>query len=159
MSEKDVVCCPQFNPVSWDSKIFEWDDKKFVKESVRTFFNIPMNFGSVLKKIMKKAEGTDAISSDFLCLTEHTSKWNMDIYLAVNEVIGDLDNTTISGNFYSKVYEGSFGNTKKWCEDYKLQTEKVGLNISKTYNWYTTCPKCVKKYGKNYVTIVGKISK
>ncbi|MCK7469725.1 MAG: 60S ribosomal export protein NMD3 [Desulfomicrobium escambiense] len=23
--------------------------------------------------------------------------------------------------------------------------------------WYTTCPKCAKKYGKNYVAIVGAI--
>ncbi|WP_369688185.1 hydrolase [Anaerophaga thermohalophila] len=22
--------------------------------------------------------------------------------------------------------------------------------------WYTTCPKCAKKYGKNYVAIVGQ---
>jgi hypothetical protein len=32
-----------------------------------------------------------------------------------------------------------------------------GLNITKEYMWYTTCPKCAKKYGKNYVVIVGKI--
>jgi hypothetical protein len=25
------------------------------------------------------------------------------------------------------------------------------------YMWYTTCPKCAKKYGKNYVTIIAQI--
>ena len=33
----------------------------------------------------------------------------------------------------------------------------VKLNIGKWYMWYTTCPKCAKKYGKNYVVIVGQI--
>ncbi|MCL2294211.1 MAG: hypothetical protein FWC36_05040 [Spirochaetes bacterium] len=159
MSEKDSICCPQFNPVPWDSKVLEWDNKKFVKESVRTFFNIPMNFGSVMKKIMKKAEETKAFSSDFLCLSEHTSKWNMDLYLAVNEEIAGLENTTLTGNFFSKVYEGSFGNTKNWFADFKTQAEKIGLKIGKTYTWYATCPKCAKKYGKNYVVIVGRIDK
>ncbi|HZH72463.1 MAG TPA: hydrolase [Mariniphaga sp.] len=23
--------------------------------------------------------------------------------------------------------------------------------------WYTTCPKCAKKYGRNFVVIVGKV--
>ena len=26
------------------------------------------------------------------------------------------------------------------------------------YMWYTTCPKCAKKYGKNYVVILGQIA-
>ncbi len=25
------------------------------------------------------------------------------------------------------------------------------------YMWYTTCPKCAKKYGKNHVVILGAV--
>jgi NMD protein affecting ribosome stability and mRNA decay len=32
-----------------------------------------------------------------------------------------------------------------------------GLTIKKEYLWYTTCPKCAKKYGKNYVAVVGQV--
>jgi hypothetical protein len=29
--------------------------------------------------------------------------------------------------------------------------------IKKWYMWYTTCPKCAKKYGKNYVVVIAEI--
>jgi hypothetical protein len=32
-----------------------------------------------------------------------------------------------------------------------------GLEIRKWFMWYTTCPKCAEKYGKNYVVIVAKV--
>ena len=157
MSNQDV-CCPEFDPVPWDNKILEWDNKKFVQDKVRTFFYMPINFGSVITKIMKKIEETQAPGSDYLCLSDHTSKWNMDIYLAVDEVIGGLHNITMSGSFFSRVYEGKFKDTKKWYENFNSSAEKIGLSISKTYTWYTTCPKCAKKHGKNYVVIIGKIN-
>jgi NMD protein affecting ribosome stability and mRNA decay len=56
------------------------------------------------------------------------------------------------------VYEGDFRETAKWMKDYETYTNRKNLKIEKTYMWYTTCPKCAKKYGKNYVAILGKIS-
>jgi len=156
---ENIDCCPKFDPVPWDSKILTWDNKKFVKSKVKTFFNMPLNFGGVITKIMKKTETSQVANPEFLCLSDHTSMWNMDIYIAVSDVVSGLENTTISGSFFSRVYEGSFKNTEKWCKDFKSHAEKIGLEINKTYFWYTTCPKCAKKYGKNYVVIIGQISK
>ncbi|MEI6627571.1 MAG: hydrolase, partial [bacterium] len=47
--------------------------------------------------------------------------------------------------------------TGKWCKDFDVYAKSKKLVIDKLYMWYTTCPKCAKKYGKNYVVIVGKI--
>jgi hypothetical protein len=55
------------------------------------------------------------------------------------------------------VYEGSFNNTGKWCQDYSSLAKAKGLEIKKMYMWYTTCPKCAKKYGKNYVVIISEL--
>jgi len=30
------------------------------------------------------------------------------------------------------------------------------LTINKWYMWYTTCPKCAKKWGKNYVVLIAR---
>jgi hypothetical protein len=30
------------------------------------------------------------------------------------------------------------------------------MELKKWYMWYTTCPKCAKKYGKNYVAILAE---
>jgi hypothetical protein len=156
-SEINSTCCPKFNPVLWDDKILEWDHKKFIRDHIRTFFYMPLNFGGVMKRIMDKVEKAGAKTPDFLCLSAHASKWKMDIYLEVSKDVPDADNISMSGKFYCKVYEGPFGNTGKWCKDYEGITIAKGYKIKKQYMWYTTCPKCAKKYGKNYVAIIGQI--
>lgn len=154
----DEECCPKFNPKPWDGKVHEWKNKKFVKDKVFTLFFMPINFGGVIKRLIEKVEKADAKMPDWLCLSDHTSKFNMDIYLAVDKKIPDADNVTLSGKYLSKVYEGPFGDTGKWCKDFEEYAKRKKLDIKKMYMWYTTCPKCAKKYGKNCVVIIAKVS-
>lgn len=151
-------CCPELNVALWDDKTIEWNQKKFMKSKVCTLFYMPMNFGGVMTKAVNKVSASQAEFEEGLCLSEHTSMWNMNVYLAVNKEIADVENTEISGKFYCKVYEGPYNNTGKWIKDFEKISSEKGLNISKTYFWYTTCPKCAKKYGKNYVVILGKMA-
>ena len=153
----DEVCCPKFDPKPWDGKILEWNDKKFVKGKVFTLFHIPINFGGVITKLNEKVDKAGAKVPEWLCLSDHTSMWNMDLYLAVDKEVPGLENTTINGKFLSKVYEGDFKDTGKWCDDFSDYTKKENHDIGKMYMWYTTCPKCAKKYGKNFVVIISKI--
>jgi len=156
-SEKDSICCPEFDPVPWDDKTFEWENKKFIKDKICTFFYMPLNYGSVMKRFDKTSKAAGAVIPDWLCLSDHTSKWNMDMYLAVDKEIPGAQNTTLSGKFYSKVYEGPFKDTDRWCKDFETLVKGKGLTIKKMYMWYTTCPKCAKKYGKNYVAIIAQV--
>jgi hypothetical protein len=153
--EKDD-CCPKFDPAPWDNKTFEWKDKRFIKDKVFTLFYMPITFGKVMRKLDEKVRNAVATMPDSLCLSDHTSKWNMDVYLAVDKVIPSAENVTLSGKFLSKVYEGPFSDTGKWCKDFEEFAKSKNLSITKWYMWYTTCPKCVKKYGKNYVVILAK---
>ena len=86
-SNENVECCPEFNPEPWDDKIVEWDNKKFIKDHVFTLFYMPMNFGAIMKKLSTKVENAKADVPDWLCLSDHTSKWNMDVYLAVDKEV------------------------------------------------------------------------
>ncbi len=156
-NKEDAQCCPQFDSNSWDDKVFDWTNKKFIKDKVRTFFYMPLNFGAAMKRFDSKVKKTNATVLDWLCLSDHTSKWNMDVYLAVDKEIPDAENITLSGKFFSKVYEGPFKDTGKWSKDYEKLAKTKGLSIKKWYMWYTTCPKCAKKYGKNYVVIVCQV--
>jgi len=154
----ETGCCPKFNPAPWDDKIIEWDNRKFIKDKVCTLFYMPMNFGPVIKRMMGKAEKAGVgLSPDWLGLSDHTSRWNMDLYLAVDKEVPGAENITLSGKYFSKVYEGKFCETGKWCEDFQTCAKGKGLTIKKMYMWYTTCPKCAKKYGKNYVVIIANI--
>lgn len=151
--EKDI-CCPKFKPELWNDKTFEWENKKFIRDKVCTIMYMPINFGPVMRRLDSKVRKAGAEVPDWLCLSEHTSSWNMNLYLAVDKEIPGAENITLSGKFFSKVYEGPFKDTGKWSEDFKNICKEKGLIPKNTYMWYTTCPKCANKYGKNYVAII-----
>lgn len=152
------ICCPPFDPAPWDGAAFEWKERLFVKARVFTLFYMPLNFGRVMRRLDKRIRGAGGTISDNLCLSDHTSKWNMDLYVAVDKEIPGVENVSLSGRFLSKVYEGPYKDTGKWCEDFGRYAKEKGADITKWFMWYTTCPKCAKKHGKNYVVIVGGIS-
>lgn len=154
----ETGCCPRFDPTPWDGKIFEWQNKRFIKDKVFTLFYMPLNFGSVMKRVMHKVEKASANAPEWLCLSDHTSKWNMDLYLAVDKEIPDAENIQLSGKYLSKVYEGDFKDTGKWMKDFADYAKGRNIETKKTYMWYTTCPKCAKEYGKNYVVVIAEIT-
>jgi hypothetical protein len=154
----EKICCPKFDPIPWDGKTFEWASKKFIKDKVFTLFYMPMNFGSVMTRSVKKIEEAGAEILEGMVLADHTSKWNMDLYLAVDKEVADAENVNLSGKFLSKVYEGNFKDTGIWMKDFENYAKGKGVSVKKMYMWYTTCPKCAKKYGKNYVVIVGQVN-
>lgn len=156
-STHEPECCPRFDPAPWDDKLITWEGKKFIKDRVCTVFYMPLNFGQVMKRLNKTVEGAGAVMPDYLCLSDHTSKWNMDIYLAVDKEIAGAVNATLSGQYFSKVYQGPFQDTGKWMKDAEAVAKSRELLIKKWYMWYTTCPKCAKKYGKNYVVLMGEV--
>jgi len=156
-TNENADCCPRLDPQLWDKKTFDWKDKKFIKDSVRTAFFIPLNFGSVMKRLDEKVRAAGATMPDSLCLSDHAGKWSMDVYLAVDKDIPGAQNETFSGTFLSRAYEGDFKQTGEWCKDFESYVKEQGKTIKKLYMWYTTCPKCAKKYGKNYVVIFGKV--
>jgi len=165
MEQNETGCCPRFDPNPWDGKLIEWENKKFVKGHVCTFMYIPLNFGGVITKMMRLIDKAGAKCIDNMGLSDHTSKWNMDLYLAVDKEIPGAENVTLSGKFLSKVYEGDFKDTGKWGEDFKKYAKdkdykiksSTGLDRGKYFMWYTTCPKCAKVYGKNYVVIIAEL--
>jgi hypothetical protein len=151
-------CCPRFSPEKWDDKEFVWDGKLFVKNRVCTFFYMPLNFGKVVVRMWEKIEAAGAMSPEppvFLC--DHTSKWSMDVYIEATKEVPGVENAKLSGTFMTKVYEGPYRDTGKWCEDMKKRIAAKGKTIEKMYMEYVYCPKCAKFYGKNYTVIFAKV--
>lgn len=151
-------CCPKFDPTPWDGKVLEWNDKKFIKGEVCTLFYMPLNFGSVITRLMKKIEASGAEAQDWMSLSDHTSMWNMDVYVAISKEVPNAENVTLSGKFLAKTYEGDFKDTGKWMKDFAAYATGQNMKIKKTYMWYTTCPKCAKKWGKNYTVVFGQVA-
>jgi len=160
MNEKseNSECCPKFDPALWNEKTFEWNNKKFILDKVFTLLYIPVNFGSVMTRVTEQVRKAGGVFQEGMALSEHTSRWNMDIYLAVDKEISGAENKKLSGKFFSKVYEGDFKETGKWQKDFENYLKTKNLKTRKIYLWYTTCPKCAKKYGKNYVVFLANLT-
>ena len=92
-----------------------------------------------------------------MVLSDENSLWGSDVYIEVTKDIPGANMATISGTFLSKVFEGSYRNMRNWIEEMKRCVTAKGKNLSKLYFYYTTCPKCAKKYGKNYVVILAQV--
>lgn len=156
-SKQSDECCPQFDPKPWEDATLTWESKRFVKDRVTSFFHIPLNYGAVMTRNLTAIEAAGAGSGNRVVLTEENSLWGADVYLEVSRDIPGASMATISGTFLSKVFEGSFRNVRIWIEEMKAFVQGKGKGLQKMYFFYTTCPKCAKKYGKNYVVILAQV--
>ena len=150
-------CCPRFNPEPWDDTVISWENKRFVKDRVTSILHIPLNFGAVMKRNVAAIEAADAKSESMVILSDENSLWGADVYIEVTKDIPGANMVTISGTFISKVFEGPYQNMRKWIEEMKTFMTAQGKNLGKLYFYYTTCPKCAKKYGKNFVVILAQV--
>jgi hypothetical protein len=150
-------CCPRFDPKPWDGASITWDGKRFVKDRVRSFLHIPLNFGAVMRRNVGAIETAGAKAETTVVLSDENSLWGADVYIEVAKDVPGASMATISGTFLSKVFEGPYRNMRKWIEDMKAFVRGQGKDIQKLYFFYTTCPKCAKKYGKNYVVILAQV--
>ena len=153
----ETGCCPGFNPEPWDEKEVTWQDKLFLKDRVRSFFHIPLNFGKVMVRDMEAIVKADALAPEPLLLSDENSLWGADVYIAVTKDVPGAKMEKISGTFMTKVYEGPFKDAPKWMKEMQTYVKSKGKDPKKTYYFYTTCPKCAKVYGRNYVVLVAEV--
>ncbi|MCX6004940.1 MAG: hypothetical protein NT082_04635 [Chloroflexi bacterium] len=155
--QSETGCCPKFNPEPWDEKEITFQDKLFIKDHVKSFLHIPLNFGKVIIKNMEMIKQADALVAEPLMLSDEASPWGADIYIAVSKEVPGTKMERILGNYLSKVFEGPYRNAGKWAEEMNDFVKSKGKKPEKTYFFYTTCPRCAKYYGKNYTVILVKV--
>jgi len=51
---------------------------------------------------------------------------------------------------------GAYKNAPKWEKEMEIFVKSKGKHVKKTYFFYTTCPKCAKYYGKNYMVAISE---
>lgn len=157
MNANDETCCPRFNPEPWDEKTITWKDKRFVKDRVTSFFHIPLNYGAVMARNVDMVRASGANTASRVILTDENSLWGADVYFEVSKDIPGAKMASISGTFLCKVFEGPYRNVRNWIGEMKNWVAARGKPFRKLYFYYTTCPNCAKKYGKNYVVILAEV--
>jgi hypothetical protein len=88
---------------------------------------------------------------------DEKSPWGADVYIAISKDIPGARTATLSGTFLTKVFEGPYRNMRNWIVEMRSFVESKEKTLQKLYFFYTTCPKCSKKYGENYVVILAQL--
>lgn len=152
-----VECCPRFDPEPWDGKEIRWQEKRFVKDRVTSFLHMPLNFGTVMKRNLTKIVAAGAASESNVILSDENSLWGADVFIEVAKDIPGATMASLSGTFLCRVFEGPYWKMREWVAEMDAFVGAQGKAVQKMYFFYTTCPKCAKKYGKNYVAILAQI--
>ncbi len=164
MKNENKECCPKFNQEKWDGKTFNWDHKQFIKESVPTFFHIPLPplIGKRITNMMKMAEDSKKLAfnkEDILLLFSDPSAFRSDLFLSVTDKVPKANNIDISGTFMIKVFDGVYKEVPKFI---KIMDAYVKKQYKKTKNFfvhYAYCPKCARKAGHNYMVLFAEVEK
>jgi hypothetical protein len=151
-------CCPPFDPTPWRDQEISWRHKPFVKDHVTCLFHVPLNMGRVVLKDMALIDAADAAADHPLMLSDELSPWGADLYIEVKKLVPGATMAEISGTFLTKVFEGPFRDAPRWVEDMTHYVAARNRTLERLYFGYTTCPKCAKAYGKNYVVMFAKVA-
>lgn len=155
--QAETGCCPRFDPEPWDSKEVAFKDRLFVKDRVRSFLHIPLNFGKVMVRNMERIQAAGALPPEPLLLCDENSLWGCDVYIGVSKDVPGAEMARISGTFLTRVFEGPYQDVRKWIGQMRTYVESKKKALEKLYIFYTTCPKCAKYYGKNYTVLLAKV--
>ena len=158
MSDNTTNCCPRFKPEGWDGQELHFENKLFLKAKTRSLFHMPVNMGSVFPKTFADIQKADAHNPDeFLVLSIDPSAWTGEHYFSVTKEVPGHEMVKMTGDFLTKVFEGPYKDAPKMEKEMEAFVNSKGRKAKKTYFFYTTCPKCAKVYGKNYMVAVSEI--
>ena len=158
-SENLTGCCPRFKPDGWDNQNLHFEDKLFLRAKTKSALHVPINMGSVFTDAQTSIEEAAAQEENqIVVLSRDLSPWKAEHLFAVTKEIPAHEMVRLSGDFTTKVFEGPFKDAKRWYDDMLAVAKKSGHEAEEVYFFYTTCPKCAKTYGENYVVGFAKLA-
>ena len=158
LSDNPTNCCPRFDPEGWDEQELSFQDKLFVKAQTRSLFHIPVNIGSVFRGTFADILAAEAHSDENLIVLSHDpSPWRAEHFFAVTKEVPGRKSVKLSGQYLTRVFEGPYREMPAWCRETEAYVKEKGKRLEKLYYFYTTCPKCAKAYGRNYVVAVAEV--
>jgi len=157
----DTQCCPPFDPERWQEKELIWKDKLFIRETIPQFMHIPLpgTSGKAVGRMWKKIDDAQAKPdmNDFIMLSAESSPWKGEIYINTTKEVPNAENVKFSSTYLSKVFDGPYNDVPKWIKEMTPYIASKGKSVKKWFFYYTTCPKCARKYHHNYVVAFAEV--
>lgn len=128
-----------------------------MRQHITSLFHIPLNMGRKITSAKARIDAAGAAVAQGLMLCDETSPWGSELYIDVAGPVPGVTMATLSGHFLTKVYDGPFRDAPRWIADMKRYVASRGQAEDKIYLAYTTCPRCAKAYGHNYVVVFARV--
>jgi len=158
ISDNTTGCCPRFHPEGWDNQQLHFKDKKFVRAMTRSAMHVPWNMGRVFTRVQEHIEDASAVAPEKeVVLSRDPSPWQGEHFFSVEKDVPGEEMTTLSGDFITRVFEGPYHKAKDFDHDMQVAATAMGKTAKEVYFFYTTCPKCAKASGKNYMVGVARV--
>lgn len=153
----ETGCCAPLDPELWDGQRFEWHEKLFLKDHVRSVLHIPLNYGSVMSRDHALVQAAEAYPEQPMWLTDEVSPWGADIYVALDRPVPGAEMVKLSGRIVSRVFEGPYRHAGKWAQMVTDDVTASGLALDKIWFFYAACPKCARHFGKNHTVVFAQV--
>ena len=131
------------------------------KDTVTQFMHKPLigAFGKAVAGMWKRIEdaGANPDVKDFIMLATESSPSKGELYIHVAKEVPNSENVRLSGTYITKVFDGPYNAAPKWIKEMTQYVNQKGKTVKKHYFYYTTCPKCAKIHGHNYVVAFAEV--
>ncbi len=156
-NDNTTGCCPRFNPEGWDGQDLHFRDKAFVRATTKSAMHVPLNMGNVFARVHRHLQEAGAYDpDDFVVLSRDLSPWQREHLFAVSRPVPQEETTHLTGDYITRVFEGPYCEAKHWHAEMAALARDRGATAEEVYFFYTTCPRCAKAYGRNYVVGVAR---
>lgn len=120
--------------------------------------HVPVNMRQVFDRVHRRIEAAGAHDPDnHIVLSRDLSPWQAEHLFSVSAPVPGEDDVTLTGDFITKVFEGPYRDARHRYDEMQKLAHRKGTISNEVYFFYTTCPKCAKAYGRNYVVGVARI--
>ena len=152
LTDNETGCCPRFDPSKWDGLDLKFNDKLFVRAVTHAIFHVPIDMGRVFPRVQQHLEAANAFDpNDFFVLSRDLGAWTSEHFFAAAAAVPGEEMVHMSGRFRTRVFDGPYADEKFWVDEMKAISADHGKPDGEVYFYYTTCPKCAKHYGHNYI--------
>ena len=148
-SDNPTGCCPRFRPEGWDGAEMHFVDKPFVRARTHSIMHVPLDMGRVFGRVQGAiAKAGAEPPAARLVLSRDLSPYAAEHLFAVDRPVPGEEMTTLSGDFRTRVFEGPYRRVPTW---HRALDPEAARGADDVWFFYTTCPKCARAYGRNYV--------
>lgn len=145
-------CCARFNPAGWDGAHLHFEGKPFVRATTRSLARVPLDMGKVFTRVQANIARAGAQDPhQVLVLSRDKSAFHGEHLFAVTRPVPGEDMSTLSGEFTTRVFNGPYRMARDWKHTLTEDAKAQGAPARAIWFFYTTCPKCARAYGENYV--------